>query len=131
MADQAVQLLDVGGPQFIKTTLALQAFHWHDTEEDQGFHAEELLLGDLQHAEPLGEQLHPHTVFIHAGHLHPLAVKVGISSMRGEDGAPGATKGEVRNQERARQREILKGGRQLTVAEGEKEGKAAEVRKNE
>lgn len=26
---QAVQLLDVGGPQFIKTSLALQALHWH------------------------------------------------------------------------------------------------------
>lgn len=29
VASQTVQLLDVGGPQFIKTTLALQALHWH------------------------------------------------------------------------------------------------------
>lgn len=29
VAGQTVQLLDVGGPQFIKTTLALQALHWH------------------------------------------------------------------------------------------------------
>lgn len=44
-----------------------------DTEEDQRLHAEELLLGDLQHVESLGQQLHPHTVFIHAGQMHPLA----------------------------------------------------------
>lgn len=29
VAGQTVQLLDVGGPQFIKTTLALQALHWN------------------------------------------------------------------------------------------------------
>lgn len=36
-----------------------------DAEEDQGLHAQELLLGDVQHAEPLGEQLHAHAVFVH------------------------------------------------------------------
>ena len=49
-----------------------------DAEEDQRLHAQELLLGDLQHAEPLGEQLHSHTVFIHTGHLHPVAVRKGF-----------------------------------------------------
>lgn len=29
VAGQPIQLLDVGGPQFIKTTLALQALYWH------------------------------------------------------------------------------------------------------
>lgn len=48
-----------------------------DAEEDQGLHAEELLLSDLQHAEPLGQQLHPHTVFMHAGQMHSLAERGG------------------------------------------------------
>lgn len=33
VAGQAVQLLDVGASQFIKTTLALQALHWHCDHE--------------------------------------------------------------------------------------------------
>lgn len=44
-----------------------------DAEEDQGLHAQELLLGDVQHAEPLGEQPHAHAVLVHRGDFHPLA----------------------------------------------------------
>lgn len=88
-------------------------------------------MGDLQHAESLGEQLHPHTVFIHTGYLHPLAAKK-RNSVRREERAQNVTKGEVRSQERVRRREICKGGTQLMLEEiTVEEEKSAEVRKNE
>lgn len=46
--DEAIKLVDVGETQFIKVLLILQTLHWNDAEEEQGFHAEELFLGDLQ-----------------------------------------------------------------------------------
>lgn len=44
-----------------------------NAEEDKGLHAQELLLGDVERAEPLREQLHAQAVLVHRGELHPLA----------------------------------------------------------
>ena len=55
----------------------LSAFDWAttltDAEEEQGLHAEELFLSDLQQDKLLGEVSHPYTVLEHAGDVHPMA----------------------------------------------------------
>lgn len=98
-----------------------------DAEEDQGLHAEELLLSDLQRAEPLGEHLHPHTVFIHTGHLHPLAV-MGEKKKQHERVRHKEERDSKRGSQAERdieRRKTINGGR------GGKDEEAAEVRKNE
>lgn len=46
-----------------------------DAEEQQGLHAEELLLGYLQQHKLLGQMSHPHAVLIHGGDLHPMSAE--------------------------------------------------------
>lgn len=48
IADEAIEFVDVGETQFIEVLLILKTLNWNNAEEEQGLHAEELLLGDLQ-----------------------------------------------------------------------------------
>jgi len=41
-----------------------------DAEQQQSLHAQELLLGDLQEDELLGQVLHPDAVLVHGGDVH-------------------------------------------------------------
>ena len=47
-----------------------------DAEEQQGLHAEELFVSDLQQQQLLGEMSHPYAVLIHAGSVHPIPAGV-------------------------------------------------------
>lgn len=53
-------------------------------EEEQGLHAEELFLSDLQQDKLLGEVSHPYTVLEHAGDVHPMAGDVRKEEEQGE-----------------------------------------------
>lgn len=53
IVNEAIEFVDVGKTQFIKVLLTLQTLNWHNAEEKQGFHAEELFLRDLQQQELL------------------------------------------------------------------------------
>jgi len=48
-----------------------------DAEEEEGLHAEELFLCDLQQHKLLWEVLHLNTVLVHAGDMHPTTDRQG------------------------------------------------------
>lgn len=53
IVNEAIEFVDVGETQFIEVLLTLQTLNWKNAEEEQGLHAEELFLGDLQQQELL------------------------------------------------------------------------------
>lgn len=53
------------------------------TKEEQGLHAEELFLGDLQQLELLRQMSHPYAVLIHGGNVHP--VSANVKKKKGKD----------------------------------------------
>lgn len=81
IVNEAVEFIDVGETQFIEVLLTLQTLNWHNAEEEQGLHAEELFLSDLQQQKLLRKMSHPYAVFIHGGNVHPMFVE---HEIRGE-----------------------------------------------
>lgn len=72
--DGLAQLLDVRHADLLEQGLALQAFLGNCREEEQGLHAEILLVGDLEAGELSGHHEHVFALFIHTGEIHPLLV---------------------------------------------------------